>query len=61
MKCKNKQNPHKQNTKPNPHTHTNAVKCNLGPESETIYAESVGLSKLILHKISFQFLFVTIL
>lgn len=38
-------------------------KCNFGPESETTYAESVDLSKLILHKIPFQFssLFATIL
>lgn len=31
------------------------LKCNFGPESETTYAESVGLSKLILHKMPFQF------
>lgn len=38
------------------------LKCNFGPESETTYAESVGLSKLILHKIPFLFrsLFATI-
>lgn len=38
------------------------LKCNFGPESETTYEESVGLSKLILHKIPFLFrsLFATI-
>lgn len=37
--------------------------CNLGPEPEATCAESVGLSKLILHTISFQFccLFATVL
>lgn len=39
------------------------LKCNFGPESEATYAKSVGLSKLILHTISFQFcsLFATVL
>ena len=39
------------------------LKCNFGPESETTYAESVGLSKLILYKVPFQFssLFSTVL
>lgn len=39
------------------------LKCNFGPESEATCAESVSLSKLILHTISFQFcsLFATIL
>lgn len=31
------------------------LKCNFGPQSEATYAESVGLSKFILHTISFQF------
>lgn len=30
-------------------------KCNFGPESKATYAESVGLSKLVLHTIAFQF------
>lgn len=31
------------------------LKCNFGPESEATHAESVGLSKLILHTVSLQF------
>lgn len=39
------------------------LKCNFGPESETTYAESVGLSESVLHNIPFLFcsLFATIL
>lgn len=31
------------------------LKCNFDPEFEATYTESIGLSKFILHTISFQF------
>lgn len=51
--CGQESNAKKTEVEMNSKTKQMPLKCNFGPESET-YAESVGLSKLILHKIHFS-------